>query len=112
MRLCIPVLCFVKSISKPVFAPYFIAEICIIMPERFHRFFGCIRKGRKSCRRCYGTMIIGGRVRVITIIGIAGGKSPAVFTISLKRFWIIYAVTIIDQRVVLILLPIVGIAVF
>src|SRR5690348_2714841 len=48
----------------------------------------------------------------ITHVAVTGSESPAILSISLPFFWIVDAVSMIDQRMIVVLLPIVGIAVF
>ena len=79
------------------------------MFERFHGIFRGVGKGSKRGRRRDGSEIIVGRLCIVPVVSITRRKTPAVFTISFEVVGIEHAVFIIDQGMIQILFPIVGV---
>src|SRR5436190_19280741 len=49
---------------------------------------------------------------IVTFVVITRRQSPAIFTVSLEFFRIVETIGMIDQRMVFILLPVIGVSVF
>src|SRR3954464_2625536 len=49
---------------------------------------------------------------VISFIVIAGGQAPAVGAIAFELLWIVDAVGVVDERMVLILFPVISVLIF
>ena len=107
----IPILAFTESVVKTILTPDAISQIEIEMLQCLRGFLRCIRiTAQGGCRRNY-PMIVGGHMRVIAFHGIAGGQSPASVAISLETLRILRAITVIDQYVIPVQVPVVSVSI-
>ena len=107
----IPILAFTESVVKTILTPDAISQIEIEMLQCLRGFLRCIRiTAQGGCRRNY-PMIVGGHMRVIAFHGIAGGQSPASVAISLETLRILRAITVIDQDVIPVQVPVVSVSI-
>src|SRR5687768_8569470 len=97
-----------ESVYKTVFTPYFIAQIVIEMPQRLHGIFRRVRKGGQCSGWLYHTQVFLRAMRHIAFVAIPCCEAPAILCISCKLFRIINAPGTVDQGMVLILFPVIG----
>ena len=86
--------------------------IIIKIFQNIHGIFRGVREGRQRGSRADNAEIPGRAMPCISFDRVAGGKPPTVFAVTLVAFRIFYAVLTIDQHMVEIMLPVIGIFVF
>src|SRR5580698_7040304 len=103
-----PIELLIDGIARSVDAPEAIAQIAVVVFERFHRRFGCIAKRRERAgwRKGSGVIIAIGGVRHITVGAVAGSQTPRIWTVPSEVFRIRNRVGAINPRDIAIVLEI------
>ena len=109
----IPPVTDTESIVKAIHSPDNVSTSKIEMTQSLHRFVGGIGETRQRRRRRDDARIVLHRpVRRVAIDRVAGRQSPAVLAVSFMPLRVLYAVGIVDQRLITVHLAIIGIPVF
>src|SRR5271155_4401070 len=111
VTISVPVMLLAETVDEAEPSPNLVAEIVVKVPERGHRLYRRVGEARKRRARRDDALVVDGRVRVIALDRVAGGKAPAVWPVALVPKRVADAVAVIDARMSGVLLPVVRIGV-